>query len=141
MRFQAYLRVVNDEGSIRALQEHTNIPDAAIKPLKAPREGTDEVWWHWHTAHTDIDSTDIDGGVKELLKKYRPFFTDIRKYRGPEADTTLELVTYHQDHEEPRGLYLSSETITLLSELGAALDNDCVPDVVRLSPNDFGAQT
>ncbi len=137
MRFQAYLRVVNDEGSIRSLHEHTNIPGAAIKPLKAHGEGTDEVWWHWHTAHTDIDGTEIDGGVKELLKKYRPFFTDIKKYRGPEADTYLELVTYHQEHEEPRGLYLSSETITLLSELGAAFDNDCVCDVATIPPKDF----
>jgi hypothetical protein len=140
LRFQAHLRIVNDQASIHALQEHTNIPEAAIKPLKANREGTNEVWWHWHTVRTDIDGTDIDGGIKELLKKYRPFFTVIKKYRGPEAATCLELVTYHQEHEEPRGLYLSSETVTLLSELGAAFDNDCVYDVTNIPPKDVGAK-
>ncbi len=137
MRFQAYIGIVNDAGSIRALHEHTNIPDAAIKPLKALREGTGEVWWHWHTAKTDIDGTDIDAGVKELLKKHRPFFTAIKKYRGPEADTTLELVTYHREKEEPWGFSLSSETISLLSELDAAFDNDCVYDIAPIPPKDF----
>ncbi len=101
MRFQAYIRNVNDERAIRALHEHTNIQGAAIKPLKALRDGTNKVWWHWHTAHTDINGGDIDGEVKELLKKHRSSFAAIKKYRGSEADTCLELVTYHQEREEP----------------------------------------
>ncbi len=124
--YHAYLRVVNDEATIRQLQFETNIPSAVIKPLKARREGTKEVWWHWHTEKVDLDPADIDSGVKALLERYRPFFADIKKYRGPDADTYLELVTYHRENEEPQGLYLSPETILLLGELGAALDNDCV---------------
>jgi len=45
MRYQAYLRVLNDEASIRKLYEKTNVPGAVVKPLKARREGTEEVWW------------------------------------------------------------------------------------------------
>jgi len=36
----------------------------------------------------------------------------------------LEVVTQCEHGEEPRGLYLSAGTILLLSEMGAALDND-----------------
>ena len=126
MRYQAYLRVVNDESTIRKLHQETNVPGAVIKPLKACREGTKEFWWHWYTDKIDLDLDDIDGGVNDLLERYRPFFADIKKYRGPDAGTCLELVTHHREGEEPLGLYLSAETIVLLSELGAALDNDCI---------------
>jgi hypothetical protein len=131
MRYQVYLRVVNDEATIRQLHLETNIPGAVIKPLKARREETKEVWWYWHTEKVNLDPADIDSAVKAVLKRYRPFFGDIKKYRGPHADTSLELVTYHRENEEPQGLYLSPETILLLGELGAALDNDCVYDVLN----------
>ena len=129
--------MVNDEQSIRALYEHANIPEATIKSLKARRDGTSEVWWLWHTPHINIDGRDIDGGIRALLEKYRSFFTAIKKYRGHEAETCLELVTYHQEKEEPQGFSLSPETISLLNELGAAFDNDCVYDRVE----EIGAQT
>jgi hypothetical protein len=140
MRFEAYLRVLNDEASIRKLHQETNIPGSVIEPLKARGEGTEKVLWQWHSAKVDIDGADIDRGIKLLLARYRPFFEDIERYRGPEADTYLELVTYHGENEEPRGLYLSSETISVLSELGAALDNDCVYDVLNNFPKEFHAE-
>jgi hypothetical protein len=34
------------------------------------------------------------------------------------------MVTHYFEGEEPRGLYLSAETVQLLNELGAAFDND-----------------
>jgi hypothetical protein len=74
------------------------------------------------------------------LQGHRAFFEDIERYRGPEADTYLELVTYHRENEEPQGLYLSSETISLLSELRASLDNDCVYDVLNNIPKEFHAE-
>ena len=140
MRFQAYLRVLNDEASIRKLHHETNIPGSLIEPLKARREGTEEVLWQWHSAKVDIVGADVDRGIRLLLDRYRPLFKDIERYRGPEADTYLELVTYHGENEEPQGLYLSSETISVLSELGAALDNDCVNDVLNNFPKEFHAE-
>jgi hypothetical protein len=139
MRYQAYLRVLNDEATIRKLYEKTNVPGAVVKPLKARREGTEKVWWDWETEKVDLDLADVDSGLKVLLERYRPFFADIKKYRGPEADTYLELVSHHQENEEPRGS-LSPETISLLSELGAALDNDCVYDTVDIHPKEFHAE-
>jgi Domain of unknown function (DUF4279) len=140
MRYQAYLRVVNDDATIQNLRDKTNVPGAVVRPLKARRDGTEEVWWQWQTETVDLDLTDIDSGVKGLLERYRPFFANIKKYRGPEADIFLELVTYHQENEEPRGLYLSSETISLLSELGASLDNDCVYDMLNFQPKELHAE-
>jgi hypothetical protein len=140
MRFQAYLRVLNDEATIRHFHQETNIPGSVIEPLKTSREGTEQVWWQWHSAKVDLDGADIDGGTKDLLQRHRAFFEDIEKYRGPEADTYLELVTYHRENEEPQGLYLSSETILLLSELRASLDIDCVYDVLNNFPKEFHAE-
>ena len=46
MRIQAYLRVVSDEATIRAIHKDANIPGATIKRLKAPRgTGSDDWWW------------------------------------------------------------------------------------------------
>jgi uncharacterized protein DUF4279 len=140
MRFQAYLRVLNDEASIRKLHQETNIPGSVIEPLKARREGTEEVLWQWHSARVDLDGADINSGIKDLLERHRPFFEDIERYRGSEADTYLELVSYHGENEKPRGLYLSSETISVLSELGAGLDNDSVYDVLNNFPKEFHAE-
>jgi hypothetical protein len=69
MRYQAYLRIINDEASIRKLHLETNIPSAVIRPLKARREGTKEVWWHWYTEKVDLDLADIDCGVKAILER------------------------------------------------------------------------
>ena len=97
------------------------------------------MWWHWHTEKVDLDPADLDSGVKALLERYRPVFADIKKYRGSDADTYLGLVTYHRENEELQGLYLSPETILLLCELGAALDNDCVYDVLNNPPKERDA--
>ncbi len=51
----------------------------------------------------------------------------LRKYEGPETDIYLEVVMQYEEGEEPWGLYLSDETVMLLSEMGGALDFDAVP--------------
>jgi hypothetical protein len=71
----------------------------------------------------DVDADDPDDGLKALLSKHRQIFPVIRKYKG-EADIYLEVVTQYEKGEDVRGLFLSAETILLLSELGGALDND-----------------
>jgi hypothetical protein len=48
----------------------------------------------------------------------------IKRHDGPETDIYLEVVTQYQEGDAPEGLYLSAETILLLSEMGAAPDND-----------------
>jgi len=50
------------------------------------------------------------------------FFPMIKRHDGPETDIYLEVATQYQEGDAPEGLYLSAETILLLSEMGAALD-------------------
>jgi ADP-ribose pyrophosphatase YjhB (NUDIX family) len=124
VRIYAYLRVVADEAAIRAIHEQTNVPRANVKQLKAQRDTSgDDMWWHWVTESVDIDADDTDGGLKSLLSKHREIFPVIRKCEA-EADIYLEVVTQYEKGENVRGLFLSAETILLLSELGGALDND-----------------
>ena len=124
MRIQAYLRVVGDEATVRAIHEQTNVPRANIKQLKAPRNASgDEMWWQWATDSIDVDADDPDGGLKALLSKHTEIFPVIRRHKG-EADIYLEVVTQYERGEDVRGLCLSAETVQLLSELGGALDND-----------------
>jgi hypothetical protein len=40
------------------------------------------------------------------------------------ADVYLEVVTQYGQGESPRGLFLSAETVLLLSEMGGAFDHD-----------------
>ena len=97
--------------------------------LKAPVDpvGGKEMWWNWETARVPIDIDDTDKGLKELLLAHRHIFPTLRKYEGPETDIYLEVVMQYEEGEEPWGLYLSDETVMLLSEMGGALDFDAVP--------------
>ena len=125
MRVYAYVRILSDEDTIRSFSQESNVPDASVKKLKAPRITTgDEMLWNWQTPPTVIDAGNIDGGLKELLSKYRPMFPVAQRYKGKDADIYLEIVTQYEKNDDPRGLYLSAETIGLLSELGGAIDID-----------------
>jgi hypothetical protein len=127
MHIEAYLRVLSDEDRIHSIQEETNLPNARIKPLKARRgDSTKDVWWNWQTERIAIDVDNPDEGLKTFLEAHRAIFPIIKKYRGPDADIYLEVVTKYEEGEEPRGLFLSAETIDLLSELGGSFDNDVV---------------
>jgi Domain of unknown function (DUF4279) len=129
MRIQAYLRAVSDERTIRALHEGTNIPGTSIQQLKARKDpATDEMWWNWKTDYVDINQQEVDHGVREMLQRYSPFFPAIKKFRG-DADLYLELVVLLKQGETAPGLYLSAESIALLNDLGAGLDNDVVLDI------------
>ena len=125
MRIEAYLRVLSTEARIRSIYKEANVPNASIKRLKA-RSGVsdEEMWWNWQTESVTIDIDNTDDGLKELLLAHRQIFPIIRKHEGPETDIYLEVVTRYEEGEEPWGLYLSAETVLLLSELGGALDVD-----------------
>ncbi len=126
MRIQAYLRILSDEDTIREIEKETSLSNATIKQLKAKRGVLgEEMWWNRETSRVPIDADNPDDGLKALLLAHRPIFPII-KHEGPEADIYLEVVTQYEEGEEPSGLYLSAETIQLLSEMGGALDNDVV---------------
>ena len=125
MRIEAYLRVLGCEHAIRAIHEATNLPDAEIMELKARVDPVGkEIWWNWQTVRVPIDIDKTDEGLKELLLAHRSIFPIIRKYK--ETDIYLEVVMQYEEGEEPWGLYMSVETITLLGEMGGALDVDAV---------------
>jgi hypothetical protein len=128
MRIEAYLRVLSNEDTIRAIEKETNLPNASVKQLKARRRVIGgEMWWNWQTARVPIDIDNTDDGLKKLLLVHKQIFPIIRKHEGPETDVYLEIVMQYEEGEEPWGLYLSAETVWLLSEMGGALDVDAVP--------------
>ncbi len=130
MRMEAYLSIGGDEHTIRAVHEETNIPGASARAypkVKAEWSITgDESPWGWGTAPVVLDVDGPDSGLNAMLIKYRSVFPIIRKHRGPRTGITLQIVTRYKQGEDPRGLYLSAETISLINELGAGLDNDAV---------------
>jgi hypothetical protein len=131
MLIEAYLRVLSDEDTIRAIEKETNLSNASVKQLKA-RRGVigEEMWWNWQTARVPIDIDNTDDGLKKLLLAHKQIFPIIRKHdEGPETDVYLEIVMQYEEGEEPWGLYLSAETVSLLSEIDGALDVDAVPIV------------
>jgi hypothetical protein len=123
MHIYAYIRVLSNETTIRALHNETNVPRANIEQLKA-RGGEDELLWNWQTEQVPIDVDNPDDGLNKLLRSYRAYFPTIRKTQAQEADIYLGVVAHYEKGDEPRGLYLSAETVALLSEMGGALDND-----------------
>ena len=127
MRLSAYIRVLGDEGTIRRINEEAKAADSAMRPLKARTGVGDEVWWQWSTKRTAIDVDRADEGLRTVLSSHRSIFPTIRKYKGPRIDIYLEVVSEYRENERPKALHLSAETISLLSELGGALDNDSVP--------------
>jgi hypothetical protein len=134
MHIEAYLRILGDEDTIRAIEKETRLPNASIKQLKARRGVPGEaMWWNWETARTPIDIDNPDDGLRALLLAHRPIFPIIKKHHGPQTDVYLEVVTQYEEGEEPQGLYLSTETVHLLSEMGGALDNDVVVTLAEKS--------
>jgi hypothetical protein len=99
-------------------------PYASIKKLKARRSTVGDDWWNWQTDPVPIDVENPDDGFRALLLAHKPILPIIKRHQGPETDIYLEVVTQYEKGEEPRGLYLSAETILLLSEMGGAFDND-----------------
>jgi hypothetical protein len=93
MRIYAYIRVLSNETTIRALHNETNAPDANIEQLKA-RSGEGELWWNWRTRQVPIDVDNPDDGLNKLLRTYRAYFPTIKKHQGQEAEIYLELVTH-----------------------------------------------
>jgi hypothetical protein len=82
------------------------------------------MWWQWQTQRVPVDVDSLDDGLRAHLLAHKPIFQIIKRHQGPETDIYLEVVTHYERGEEPRGLYLSAETVLLLSEMGSALDND-----------------
>lgn len=125
MKIKAYIRVLSDEATIRRVNGQLNIRDSSIAELKSLRtEG--EHWWNWETIHNPIDIDRVDEELRAFLTQYKTIFPVLKGLSPSEADVYLELSTEYQEGEEPSGLYLSSETISLLDEMGAALDNNVV---------------
>lgn len=125
MRIYAYLRILSTEATIRALNGEVRISDSSIKETKARENaGAGAVLWNWQTQKTPINAANPDDGLRALLLAYKPLSPTIKRYQGPETDIYLEVVTQYEKGEESQGLYLSAETIQLLSEMGGALDND-----------------
>jgi hypothetical protein len=120
MHIQAYLRILSNEATIRALHSETDVAHASIKQVKAPND----MWWQWQTQRVPVDVDSPDDGLRALLLAHKPIFPIIKRHQGPETDIYLEVVTHYGRGEEPRGLYLSAETVLLLSEMGGAFDND-----------------
>lgn len=138
MHVEAYIRVVGDEAIIRAIQVETNLPNASIKPLKAPKDPSgEEMWWVWRTERTRIDDDKLDDGLRALLEAHRSIFPFIKKHQQ-ETGIYLEVITQYEEGEEPQGLCLSAETVQLISEMGGALDNDVVVKVAGKSRNAAG---
>ncbi len=130
MRIEAYLRILSDEDTIRKIEKETHLSNATIKQVKARRGLTgNEMCWNWETSRVPIDIEKVDDGLKELLLSYSQIFPTIKRHEGPETDIYLEVVMRYEEGEEPWGLYLSAETVLLLSQMGGSLDVDAVPIV------------
>ena len=124
MQISAYIRILSDEATIHKIKHEANVSDAVVVQLKAKRGLGKGKWWNWQTPRVVIDIDNVDVEINALLSNYRSMFRVAQRYKGPETEIYLEMVTHYDNSESPRGLYLSPATIALLSELGGALDND-----------------
>lgn len=125
MRAEAYLRIVADKATIQAIARKTGPATGRILQTKAKRPASDETWWNWESARIPVDIDNTDESLKGLLLGHRRNFAAFQEHQA-EVDIYLELVTRCEPGEEPGGLFLSAETIRLLSEMGGALDHDVV---------------
>jgi hypothetical protein len=123
----AYFRVVGDEETIQEIHRRTIVAGARVRKLKAKRGG--DFWWNWSIERVFIDGDNPDEDLKEMLRKHRQIFPIIKSYMGNDVSIYLEVVMKYAPDDKPVGLFLSVETISLLSELGAALSNDIEPQM------------
>jgi hypothetical protein len=86
----------------------------------------DENWWNWETEHTNIDVDKPDEGLQELLFRYKPIAPILSEFCGQEVDVYLEVVTEYSKANNPAAFTCPEKRISLLSEVGGALDNHVV---------------
>lgn len=129
MRIEAYLRIAGDRAIIAAIQKEIAGLKTSAFPLKSDVKTPTDNSWILQTERMQLDELETDTSLGKLLTQYRPFFPAIKKYKSAQIVIVLQVVTLYGANDRPMGFHLSSNTITLLAELGCELDNDAVPDV------------
>ncbi len=120
MRIEAYLCIYGDETSIRAIHTETNVDGASIQQhlgVKAQWSATGEDKpWSWSTAREPINTNIPDVDLRALLGRHKPIFGMIKRYENSKMKIYLQMISRYDEKEHPQGLYLSAETVLLLSE-------------------------
>ncbi len=130
MRIQAYIRVASDAGTVHAVYSELNAAGASITPVRRSSEDADQQpSWIWQTQRVNLDENDVDGGIRDLLQANQRLIPVLQKHRVKEVMVVLQVVTLYGLNDRPAGFHLSAETISLLSDLGAAFDNDSISDL------------
>lgn len=84
---------------------------------------------YWASAVTLTEPHEVDASLSSLLTGLVPLLTGVAKMEG--ILILAHVVLEFDQGEEPAGLHFSEETIQMLSEIGAALDVDAVPQLPR----------
>lgn len=111
---------------------HKSVKPPLIGHVRRRKHGgkplTDVPLEYWSTAEIEVTG-DLDLALAGLLEKLLPAFPPSRC--AAELEVMAHIVIEFMHGEEPKGLFLSRNTIRLLGEVGAQLDIDAVPHVPR----------
>lgn len=82
---------------------------------------------YWASAEKPGEPHEVDASLSSLLTGLVPLLTGVAKTEG--ILILAHVVLEFDQGEEPAGLYFSEKTLQMLSEIGAALDVDAVPQL------------
>jgi hypothetical protein len=124
-----YLRVVDDEITLRRLTEQACLSARELKPTKVVKDGApSQLLWYWSSPRQPLTLPDADAAVKALLLQQKHIFPTLREYAAKGTGVFLEIVVQCDIQAQPDrpgwGWFLTRETISLLEESGASLDYD-----------------
>lgn len=84
--------------------------------------------YYWRSKSVPLKLENIDLELPYFMAKYEKSVTNLKKER---IRIFLEIVVAYSEGEDVNGFFLSAETITLISRMGANLDLDIVRDLSK----------
>jgi len=129
MKYLAYIRFIGNETEARLIYEKSNLTDLVFKQykrIKAEYSPTGQnAPWGIKTSYFDV-TADIDKGLQKLLIDYKKLISIINKYKSLDSNVYVVVVMQYDEDEDVRGIYLSHDTLSLLSESKFDFETDIV---------------
>lgn len=100
--------------------EHLEKVSEAVSPTgkRAP--------WSWRSERVSVSTEDPGKDIRDYLSEHCETGLAIARQNHENSYACLTLITQYDEGEMPRGIFLSSDTIALLSEYRLAFDLDVV---------------
>lgn len=131
MRCKAYIGIYGDESTIKSFGKDANIDGATIRCHDKVTEAVSITGkpspWSFSTGRITLETDDIDAEIKTILNTHKELIPIIKRYvKNADLCVSVVVIMQYDEDESPRGIFLSSDTISILNDINADFEVDAV---------------